>query len=116
MEKQKFVSEQESMRNQIRDLEQRLIYLQRDYISEHSKFTVGDTVMVKTPECYGFTHRKGVEEKVLCPEEIEYGFVERIKLDSNNDPYPVLIKMKKNGCPSKQRLYYSPTATLHVLS
>ena len=48
-------------------------------------------------------------------EEVAYGFVDFIQINSNNDPEPVFLKAKKNGCPSKLRLYISPRSTVYIV-
>ena len=107
MKKQDFISKQASIKNQIADLEQQLIELKRDYISENCKFVPCDFVKVVTPEITANGH--------TFPEKVEYGYVNFVRVNLNNEPEPVLFKAKKNGCPSKVRLYISPRATVHLI-
>lgn len=76
--------------DRIRDLTQ-------EYLKYNRRFNDGDKVKVTIPE--------RVVYNTVAPEKVLYAYVERAYVNYNNDVAYYYLREKKDGTPSKFRLY-----------
>lgn len=104
MNKADYLDAEEDLKQQILDLQDDLIQMEKDYIEEHRKYSIGDLVKFHYP-----AHKATIlatEKSVDVPAKDEYAYVHGFKVIHGEVEYQFLA-MKKNGEPSKQRYYPS---------
>jgi hypothetical protein len=94
MEKSEFKKKQEEINSKIRELQNQLCDLKKEYISSNKIFDNGTKVKIIYP-----THKNNWNENTV-PERYDYGFVYGHTLDYKYDVVPQLHKCKKDGTES----------------
>jgi hypothetical protein len=94
MNKLEYIQQKESIEAQIKELRDKLIVLNKQYISDNAEFEIGEKVKVITPE-----------EKGWRAEKTRFAFVKSFGIGYNNEVRPILVKIKKDGTASQYSDY-----------
>lgn len=97
MEKSDYLSKKNELDSKIKELQIKLHQLKKDYIEKNRKFENGDLIKIITAE---FNYYSKIIEN-----NISFGYVDGFELNYKDEVIPILLKQKKDGTKSKNKLY-----------
>lgn len=109
MTKEEFKSKKEIINSKIRELNNEMIKLKKEYIESNAKYPIGSKVCITTPASTYI--RLDNNESVVIPEKKQYAYVKDYRIDFIDDVEPLFSKVKKDGTVSKANFYISLTNT-----
>lgn len=114
MTKEEFKSKKEIINSKIRELNNEMIKLKKEYIESNVKYPIGSKVYIITPAST-YTRLYNLES-VTVPEIKQYAYVKDYIIDFLDNINPLFSKVKKDGTMSEVNLYVSLTnATIELV-
>lgn len=105
MTKEEFKSKKEIINSKIRELNNEMIKLKKEYIESNVKYPIGSKVCITTPAS---AIRLSDLESVTVPERKQYAYIKGyIIVDFLDTVEPLFSKVKKDGTMSKAYFYVS---------
>lgn len=103
MTKEEFKSKKEIINSKIRELNNEMIKLKKEYIESNVKYPIGSKVCITTP-AYTYTKLDNLES-VTVPERKQYAYVRDYRINFLDDIEPLFGEVKKDGTMSNVNLY-----------
>ena len=109
MTKEEFRTKKEIINSKIRELNNEMVRLKKEYIEYNAKYPIGSKVCITTPaSTYTILYNN---ESVVIPEKKKYAYVKDYRIDFLDNVEPLFSKVKKDGTVSKADFYISLTNT-----
>ena len=97
MDKKEYLKKYEELTNKMEAIRNELLEVKKEYIASNSKYPIGTKLKIS----YNDT------EHMKNANNVMYGVVVRYEISLGNDEvYPVIAKMKKDGTPHPKARYY----------
>lgn len=114
MTKEEFKTKKGIINSKIRELNNEMVRLKKEYIEYNAKYPIGSKVCITTPAST-YTKLDSLES-VTVPERKQYAYVRDYKIDFLDNVEPLFSKVKKDGTVSEMGLhvwsYECPTIEL----